>query len=731
MKSSISRRDFLKGALGTAGLTIAASVSPLGINLLNAADIAKGSFKPNVWFELTPDNLITVNIPSSEMGQGIRTALAMLVADEIEADWKQMRVKQAPAADHYKSPLLGGQVTVASASMRAWYLPLRKAGAAGKDVLIKAAAETWKVPEVECEASKGFVIHKKSKRKLAYGKLCKAAAGIAVPQNPVLKSEKDFKFIGKPMPRMDVPEKVSGKAIYGYDVDVPGMLYAVTARPAVYGAKAVSFDQKAAEAIKGVAKVVQTPNGIAVIADTFYTALKGRDALKVQWDAGTHPQLDTASVEKHYMEGLDKQGAVAANEGDAKKAIGEAAKKMEAVYYVPFVAHATMEPMNCTAYVQADRCDIWVPTQGQTLTQMTAAKITGLPPAKINVNTTLLGCGLGRRARPEFVVDAVVASKAVGKPVKAVWTREEDLKYDLFRATTCQKIEAGLDAQGHLTGWAFKVACTSIMKFSNPAGIKNGVDIYSLWGLFDYPNTPQLSRTLYEVPNFYVEQVLSDWPIPAAPWRSVQNAPNAFVVESFIDELAKTAGKDPLEFRLEHLKGNMRATRVLKTVAEKAGWGKPVPKGKGRGIVQHSCFGAFVATVADISIDESTGKVKVDKLTTAVDCGPVVNPTTIVEQIKGAHIMGLSTTLKEKVQFEKGGVKTNNFDDYKIMKISEIPEMEVHIVNSTEKLGGIGEPGTTTVAPAIANAIFNATGARIRRLPLDPKTVLEAIKNKV
>ena len=723
----ISRRSFLK----MTGLTVAVSVTPLGYKLLNASGQgASSSFKPNAWFEITPDNTVTVHIPSSEMGQGIRTALAMIVADELEADWSQIRVKQAPAADPFKNPLLGGQVTVASASVRGWYDPFRKAGAAARAMLVTAAAQTWLVPEGECESFMGAVKHKNTGRRLTYGQLCQKAATLQVPQTITIKNESEFRYMGKPMPRLDIPEKVAGTAVFGLDVDIPDMLYAVTARPPTYGAKALSYDQKAAEGIKGVQKVLPTPNGIAVCAESLDAAWKGRDALQVKWDGGTHPGLSTESIEKHYMEGLDKPGAVATNEGDVKKALSEASKKVEATYFLPFVAHATMEPMNCTAHVQKDRCDVWVPTQGQTATLMTAANLSGLSPQNVHVHTTLLGCGLGRRSRPDFVIDAVVASKAVGKPVKAVWSREEDLKYDAYRASTCQRIQAGLDSQGHVTAWSHKVSCTSILKFSNPAGIKNGVDIYSLWGLFDFPNSPQLSRTGYEFPNFYVEQVLSDLPIPAAPWRSVQNAPNAFVVECFMDELAHAAGKDPVEFRMHLLTNNMRARRVLQTVAEKAGWGKPVPKGKGRGIAQHSCFGSYLAQVADVSVNEKDGTIKVDRIVVAVDCGPVVNPDPIIAQMEGGVIMGVSTALKEKIEFANGGVKTSNFDDYNILRMSEVPEIEVHIIKSNEKIGGIGEPGVPPAAPAIANAVFNATGARIRRLPLTSETVLAAMKKK-
>jgi isoquinoline 1-oxidoreductase beta subunit len=598
-------------------------------------------------------------------------------------------------------------------------------------MLIKAAAETWKVPEGECKASMGTVQHAKSGRTLTYGQLSLKAAKLEIPKEPPLKKESEFRYIGKPMPRLDIPEKVAGKAIFGLDVNVPDMLYAVIARPPAYGAKPISYDQKAAEGIKGVRTIFPSDQGIFVCAESLYAARKGRDALQVKWDGGTHPGMNTDSIEKHFMEGLDKPGVVAKNVGDAKKAFSEASKKVQATYFLPFVAHATMEPMNCTAHVQKDRCDIWAPTQAQILAQIFASQISGLPMDKIDIHTTYLGCGLGRRGSfPDFIVEAVTASKAVGKPVKVVWTREEDIKYDFYRAATCQRIEAGLDSQGRVVGWSHKVACSSILKFLNPEWIQNGVDFFSLWGIVDAPIPPVYSHTVYEFPNFYVEQLLSDLPIPVCPWRSVQNAPNAFVMECFMDELAQAAGKDPVEFRMHLLSNNMRARRVLQTAAEKAGWGKPIPKGKGRGIAQHSCFGSYVAQVADVSVNEKDGTIKVDRIVAAIDCGPAVNPNAVAAQIEGSVVEGLSTTLKEEIEFANGGVKSANFDDYKIIRMSEIPPIEVHIVKSNEKIGGVGEPGVTPTAPAVANAVFSATGARIRRLPLTPETVLAAIKEK-
>ena len=730
MKTSITRRTFLKGSLAATGLTIAVSVSPFGIRLLNASqtkDTLKG-FKPNIWYEITPNNVVTVFIGSSEMGQGTHTALATVIADELEADWKQVKVRQGPAAKEYHNPLLGEQLTVASAAVRGFYEPCRKAAAAGRAMLVKAAAATWGVPESDCEANKGKVVHKKSNHTFTYGQICLEAAKLAIPKEPALKKESDFRFIGKPTARVDIPAKVKGTAVYGLDVSVPGMLYAVLARPPAYGAKPVSSNEKAALQVKGVVKVVETPMGLAVCAKSLETAWKGRKALDVKWDQGALPQLDNAFIEKTMMEELDKPGSKAAENGDAKKALEAAAKKVRSTYFVPYVAHALMEPINCTASVGKDQCDVWAPTQGQTGAQALASQISGFPPDKVNIHTTYMGCGLGRRAAPDFVVEAVIASKATGKPVKVVWTREEDIKYDLFRAATCQRIEAGVDGQGQLIGWSHKVVAGSIFKLINPKAIQNGIDIMSLWGLVDFPGSPDGNRILYEIPNLYLEFLISELPVPVTAWRSVQNGPNAFVTECFMDEMAHAAGKDPLEFRLGLLKESKGAQRVLKVAAEKAGWGKPLPKGQGRGIAQHHCFGTDVAAVAEVSVNEKDGHVKVNRVVVAVDCGLAVNPLNVEGQIQGGVINALSTALKEEVIFAKGGVKSANFEDYDILRMSEVPDIEVHLVKGNDKMGGIGEPGVPPTAPAVANAFFNATGVRIRRIPLTPEVVLAGLK---
>jgi len=730
MNTSMSRRDFLKGSLAATGLTIAVSVSPLGYRLVNASQAKEAlkGFKPNIWYEITPNNVVTVFIGASEMGQGTHTALAMIIADELDADWKQVRVRQGGAAKEYHNPLLGGQLTVASAAVRGFYEPTRKAAAAGRAMLVKAAAVTWGVPESDCEANKGKVTHKKSNHTFTYGQICLEAAKLEIPKEPALKKESEFRYIGKPMARLDIPSKVKGAAVYGLDVSVPDMHFAVLARPPAYGGKPVSFNEKAAQQVKGVVKVVPTPMGIAVCAKSLDAAWKGREALEVKWDKGILPQMDNDFIEKTFMAELDKPGSKAAEKGDAKKALEGAAKKVKSTYFVPYVAHTTMEPINCTAHVRKDQCDVWAPTQGQTVAQLVAAEVSGLPPDKVNIHTTYMGCGLGRRAAPDFVVEAVIASKVTGKPVKVVWTREEDIKYDFFRSATCQRIEAGLDGQGQLIGWSHKAVAGSIMKDIDPKAIQNGVDIMSLWGLVDFPGSPDGNRMLYEIPNFYLEFLISELPVPVTAWRSVQNGPNAFVTECFIDEMAHAAGKDPLEFRLPLLKESKGAQQVLKVAAEKAGWGKPLPKGQGRGIAQHHCFGTDVAMVAEVSVNEKDGHVKVNRVVVAVDCGLAVNPDTVEAQIQGGVINALSTALKEEVRFANGGVKSANFDDYGILRMSEVPEIVVHIVKNNEKMGGIGEPGVPPAAPAVANAFFNATGVRIRRIPLTSKVVLEALK---
>ncbi|MGD8227333.1 MAG: molybdopterin-dependent oxidoreductase, partial [Desulfobacteraceae bacterium] len=683
INKSFSRREFLKGSLAATGLTIVASVTPFGTRLVNASGMKEGvaGFQPSAFFQITPDNVVKVMVPNSEMGQGVRTALPMIIADELEADWDQLEIIQAPAADVFKNPILRNQLTVASASCRGFYAPMRKAGAAGRAMLIEAASKEWNAPVTDCQAIKGTVVNVQSGQKLTYGQLCLKAAKLQVPQEPTLKKESEFSYMGKAMPRVDIPEKVSGKAVFGFDVELPDMHYAVLARPPAYNAKHESFDADAAMAVKGVIKVVPTPRGIAVVATSVDAAMKGREALKVKWGQGSHPQMDTAFVEKSFIDLLEKLGNNVVTMGDVKMGLGQAKKTHEATYYIPCVAHATMEPQTATAHVTKDRCDVYVPTQGQTLNKMVAGKVSGLPPDKVHIHTTLLGCGLGRRPRPDQTIEAIIASKASGKPVKVVYTREEDIKTDYFRSAMAHRIKAGLDSRNQLIAWDHKVSSSSIMRMNAGKEPKGGIDFYCLWGLWDFDKSPNKAKMTYRFPNFSLDLVLSDLPIPVAPWRSVQNAVNAFATESFMDEMAHLAGKDPISFRLESLKEDRRAARVLENVAINSNWGKPLPKGWGRGVAQHKSFGTRIAEVAEVEVKKD-GTIKVHRVDVSVDCGPVINPDPLKAQIEGAVTMGVSTTLYEEIQFANGGVESGNYEDYHIARMSDTPEINIHVIES-------------------------------------------------
>ena len=720
MKTKITRRQFLKITAGT-GLSIAVAATPLGYRLLSAADMEKEplSFRPSVWLKIMPDNTVIVVVNKSEMGQGVYTSLPMIVADELDADWKNVRMEVAPAADAYKDPEWGTQATGGSSSIRHMHEPLRKAGAAAREMLLIAAAREWEVAVKECAVDLGKVRHLTSNRMLTYGQLTKEAAKLEVPQNPSLKTEKQLRYIGKEMPRFDMHDKVNGTAQFGIDSFVPGMLYAAIVRPPAYEADLVSFDKEAAHGVAGVRAVVPIHSGMAVCADTIDAAWKGRDALKPVWKNARHSDLNTKSLEKDFIGHLETKGIIARNDGDVTSALKAAATRIDSVYRLPFLSHATMEPMNCTAHVRTDGCDIWVPTQNQSGVLKAAMQITGLKPEQINVHTTFLGGGFGRRFERDFVEEALLLSLSTAKPVKLVWTREEDMQNDLYRPMNVSRIQASLDNDGRLTGWSHKIVCPSIFARVFPQYMKNGIDNAAVEGL---------ENMEYEVPNIMVEYVRLDTPVPVGFWRSVGSSHNAFTVESFVDELAHAAGKDPLEFRLGLLTKHPRAQRVLQVAAEKAGWGKPLAKGQARGIAYHMSFGSYVAEVAEVSASKKDGTIKVHKVTCAVDCGSTVNPGIVWAQMMSGLTMGLSAALKEKIELSDGGIKSANFGDYELLRMSEAPEVDVYIVKSGEKLGGIGEPGVPPVAPAVANAVFTATGARIRQLPMKPETVLEALK---
>jgi isoquinoline 1-oxidoreductase beta subunit len=721
MKRTFTRREFLKTSLAGAGLTLAAVATPAGIRILSAAELENGppQFEPNVYLRIATDGAITVIVNKSEMGQGITTAMPMIIADELEADWKKVRFEEAPAGKEYLDPVWGMQSTGGSTSIRHMHDVLRAAGAAAREMLITAGAQAMKVPMRECAAQNGVVRHMRSGEGLSYGKLVFEASRLPVPQKPVLKTPKQFRFIGKPLARLDVPDKSMGKADFGIDSFIPNMVYATVARPPQFDAEAASFDHDGAKRVPGVTAVIRIDRGIAVCGETLDAAWKGKAALNLVWQNPAMADLSTQSAEQDLARRMEQPGAVAKAQGDVKAALAGAAKKIESYFLLPYLSHATMEPMNCTASVTADRCDVWAPTQNQGGAQATAAKITGLRPEQVFVHTTYLGGGFGRRFETDYVEEAVSISKAVGRPVKLIWKREEDMQHDFYRPANQTRIEAGLDDKGRLVAWSHKIVCPSIFARVFPARMENGIDSAAVEGVADLE---------YEVPNLLAEYVRVDLPVPVGFWRSVGASHNGFIIESFIDELAAAAGKDPLEFRLMHLANHPRARRVLETAAAKAGWGKPTKQGQARGIAYHLSFDTYVAEVAEVSVDKASGKITVHKVTCAVDCGSVVNPDTVAAQMESGIIMGLSAALKEKIELAAGGVKSANFDDYELLRMSEAPEVDVHIVTSGDKLGGIGEPGVPPAAPAVANAVFAATGVQLRNLPMTPAAVLAAMK---
>jgi isoquinoline 1-oxidoreductase beta subunit len=699
---SPARRDFLKvsAALG-GGLLLAFHLPGRARGAGSAAP-----FAPNAWLRIASDGGITILVDKSEMGQGVMTALPMLLAEELDADWNKVRAEFAPAGPEYKHPWFGVQGTGGSTSVRVGWEPLRKAGAAAREMLVAAAAKKWRVDPATCHSDRGFVLHPKSKRKASYGELAAAAAALPVPAEPKLKETKHFKLIGKSRPRLDTPAKVRGQAQFGMDVKLPGMLIAATARSPVLGGKLKSFSAEKVKALPGVRYVVEISNGVAVVGTSYWAALKGREALGLEWEAGPLATLDSAALSAKFQELMGTPGLVAKAIGDAKSAMA-AGKHLEADYEVPYLAHACMEPMNCTAWVKPEGVELWVGTQGQSSCQITAAKITGLKPEQVRVNTTYLGGGFGRRFAQDFVAEAVEIAKAVGKPVKLVFSREDDLRAAHYRPATLTRLAAGLDAEGKPLALAIKTVGPSIMAAAFPAAIKDGLDSTAVEGLADQP---------YAVPNFSTEWVRHEAGVPVWFWRSVGHSQNAFAMEGFIDELAHAAGKDPFEFRRALLGAQPKARAVLELAAAKAGWGKPLPKGQARGIAVHESFGSWVAQVAEVSLENQ--RIRVHRVICAVDCGQVVNPDTIVAQMESGIAFGLSAALHGAITLKDGRVQQGNFHDYPILRMGEMPKVEVFLAPSGGTLGGVGEPGTPPIAPAVANALFALTGKRLRKLPM-------------
>jgi isoquinoline 1-oxidoreductase beta subunit len=704
MKAALNRRSFLKVTAGGGALLISGYIPGLREQ---ATSEAAGTFEPNIWLKIGADDSVTIMLTQLEMGQGVMTSMPMLVAEELDIDFTRIKTEWTPADPKYGNPNFGGaQLTAGSNSVRGMWKILREAGASARAMLVTAAAQNWNVAENTLSTEKGEVIHKASNRRAKYGTLVDKAAKVPVPKTVSLKNPKDFRLLGQNTARLDIPEKVNGKAGFGIDVKRPDLLTARVVRCPVFGGKVASFNADKAKAVPGVRNVVQISSGIAVVADNYWAASKGAQALEVKWNEGPLANLSSADIMKKYATLAEQTGKIARNDGDAPAAVKGNTRAFERVFEVPFLAHACMEPMNCTADVRADRCDVWVPTQGQTASHEAAVAASKLPSKAVNIHTTYLGGGFGRRGEADFVTDAVETSKAVGKPVKVVWTREDDIQHDYYRPITYVRMWGAVDASGKPTVFVQRMVQQSLMKRLGSLP-ENGVDFISVDGSATLP---------YAIPNIRVEYIESDPGVPYGFWRSVGASVQGYVVEAFIDELAAAANKDPYQFRRDLLSKAPRHLAVLNMVAEKSGWGKPLPAGHARGIAVMEAFGSIVGQVAEVSV--TNGAIRVHKVWCAVDTGWVINPDTIKAQMEGGTLYGLTAALKGEITVQNGRVMQHHFNDYQMIRHNEAPEVEVHIVPSTEIPGGIGEPSTALAAGALVNAVSAATGKRIYKLPI-------------
>jgi isoquinoline 1-oxidoreductase subunit beta len=715
---TISRRRLLYATATGGGALVLALTLPAGMRSLRARADAAGAVAAlddaqlNAWLKIGGDNSITVIVDRSEMGQGVYTALPMLLAEELEIDLDTIRIEAAPVGDAYINPGNGGQVTGTSNSVQDAWDKLRLAGATARTLLIAAAAQRWRVDAGQCRVRQGSVINARGES-LSYGALAAAAAKLPLPKSVPLKSKSRFEIIGKPRLRLDSAGKVDGSAVFGVDVKLPGMLHAALAQSPVLGGKPKSVDAGAAVKMPGVRKVMSTASGVVVVADHFWQALSARNALKIEWDAGRNARLDNAAIS-----GLLKRAAAsgdglsARNDGDVTAALKSAHRSLGAAYELPMLAHATMEPMNCTADVKADGCDLYVGTQVQQIAQTTAAAAAGLAPSQVRVHTTLLGGGFGRRLDVDFIPAAVEASKAVGAPVKMIWTREDDMTHDTYRPPAYEEVSGGLDASGKLIAWKLHITSPSITARMFPP--VKGVDDSVIEAAVN---------NLYDVPNLSVSYSRQEIGIDVGYLRSVSHAPNCFVIESFMDEMAAAAGKNPYDFRMAHLARKPRQRRVLEMTADRAGWGR-APAGRFQGIALMEGYTTHLAQVAEISID--AGLLKVHKIVCVVDCGQMVNPRIVESQIESGIVFGLSAALWGKVTIVGGRVQQINFNNYRVLRGNELPELDVQLLDSDEPPGGIGEPAVALVAPAICNAIFAATGKRLRSLPIGSRRLMRA-----
>jgi isoquinoline 1-oxidoreductase subunit beta len=707
-RKGLSRRTFLVTTAAAGGGLLLGVYLPRSIGA--KAQVADETFAPNAFLRIRPDDSITLIMPQVEMGQGTYTSMSMLIAEELEVDLAKVGLEAAPPSDKlYANPLLGFQVTGGSTSVPGFWEPLRRAGATARVMLIEAAAAQWNVEPASCRAEKGEVIAATGQR-LNYGALVDAAAKLPVPDKVVLKAPEEFTLIGTPAKRLDTPEKVDGKAKFGIDAMLPGMKFATVAACPVFGGKLKSVDDSSTMAIKGVRQVVRIDNAVAVVGDHMWAAMQGLQALDIEWDEGPNANVTTESIVAQMARASENNGVVARADGDFAKAMPGAANRIDAVYEMPFLAHAAMEPMNCTVHVTKDSCEIWVGIQVVARAQATAAEVTGLPPEKVQVHNHLIGGGFGRRLDVDGITQAVAIAKQVDGPVKIVWSREEDIQHDVYRPYYYDRFTAGFDAQDRLVAYHHRVTASSILARWAPPAFVNGLDIDAIDGAAE--------QMPYGIPNILVDYVRDEPPgLTTGWWRGVGPTHNIFVVESFIDELAAATKKDPVDFRRSLLANQPRVLGVLNLAAEMAGWGTSLPDGVGRGVSLQFAMGSYLSQVAEVEVSKD-GEVKVRRVVCAVDCGQIVNPDTIVAQMEGGIIFGISAALWGEITLKGGRVEQHNFNDYRVLRINETPLIEVHLVKNTEAPGGIGEPGTVGIAPAVTNAIFAATGKRIRKLPI-------------
>ena len=706
LTEGVSRRTFIVASAAAGGGLLLGFYVP---QLIGAKAAMADTFGPNAFVRIRPDNSVTLIMPQVEMGQGTYTSMPMLIAEELEVELAQVSLEAAPADERlYANPLIGFQVTGGSTSVMAMWEPLRRAGATARVMLIAAAANDWSVDPQSCHAEKGEVVHPPTGQRLKYGALVDIAAKLPVPDKVALKDPKHFTLIGTPAKRLDTPDKVNGKAVFGIDVIVPRMKFATVAASPVFGGKLAGVDDSKAMAIKGVRQVVRLDNAVAVVGDHMWAAMQGLAVLDIDWDDGPNAKLSTAELIRQMDTASQNPGVVVHKEGDVAKALTGAARKIESVYELPFLAHAAMEPMNCTVHVREDGCDIWVGNQVVSRAQATAAQVTGLPPEKVQVHNHLIGGGFGRRLDVDGITQAVAIAKQVDGPVKIVWSREEDIQHDVYRPYFFDRIAAGLNADGAPIAWRHRITGSSVFARWAPPTFKNGFDIDTIEG----------AEPLYDLPNFLLEYVRHEPPgLTTGNWRGVGPTHNVFVVESFIDELAAAAKKDPVEYRRTLLGKSPRMLGVLELAADKAGWGSPLPPGVGRGVSVQFAMGSYLSQIAEVEVLKD-GEVSLRRVVCAIDCGQIVNPDTVTAQMEGGIIFGASAALREEITIKNGRVEQNNFNDYRVLRINEAPRIEVYLVKSTEPPGGVGEPGTIGIFPAITNAVFAVTGKRIRKLPI-------------